>query len=49
MMQIFIPFSDNVEPKNVVPMDFLGYDIDSSIYGGIPVIVKAPFYVKTTR
>lgn len=35
-------FSGNVEPKNVVPMDFLGYDVDG---GGIPVVVKEPFYV----
>jgi len=42
-------FSENVEPKNVVPMDFLGYDADSSIDGGIPVIVKEPIYVTTTR
>ena len=38
-------FSHNVEPKNVVPMDFVGRDGDSEEDGGIPVIVEKPIYI----
>jgi hypothetical protein len=39
----FIP--KNVDPKNVVPMDFVGYDVDSMENGGLPVVVKKPVYI----
>ena len=40
-------FPPNVEPKNVVPMDFIGYDVDLPAGGGIPVIVEKLIYVRT--
>ena len=36
-------FDISVEPKNVVPMDFLGYEADEE--GGIPVVVKEPIII----
>lgn len=36
----FIP--GDVNPKDVVPMDFLGYDIDTK---GVPQIIDEPFYI----
>jgi hypothetical protein len=36
---------NTVNPKNVVPMDFVGYEVDPIEYGGIPVIVKKPIYI----
>ena len=38
-------FSPSVDPKNVVPMDFIGRDGDSEENGGIPVIVENPVYI----
>ena len=35
-------FPKTVIPENVVPMDFLGYEQDSSDTGGIPIVVKLP-------
>jgi hypothetical protein len=35
----------NVDPKNVVPMDFVGYDVDSMENGGLPIVVKKPIYI----
>lgn len=42
-------FDKSVNPKNVVPTDFLGYDADSKESGGIPVIVEEPVYVVSER
>ena len=42
-------FSPNTEPKNVVPMDFLGYEADSIENGGIPVIVEEPVYIVSKK
>ena len=41
-------FPASVEPKNVVPMDFIGYEQDCVCESGIPVIVNEPFYVVTS-
>ena len=40
-------FPSTVIPKNVVPMDFLGFDLDSEAEGGIPSIVSGPVYLVT--
>jgi len=42
-------FDEDVNPKNVVPSDFLGYDADSEDSGGIPVIVGGPVYIVSER
>lgn len=34
-----------VEPKNVTPMDFIGFDLDGIENSGMPVIVDHPVYV----
>ncbi len=38
--------AQSVEPKDVVPMDFLGYDSDDAKEGGISVVVKEPILLK---
>lgn len=35
----------DVQPNNIVPMDYLGYDTDD--FGKLPVIVKSPRYINT--
>lgn len=35
-------FDEKVIPKNVVPMDFLGYDVDEIEDGGVPCVIKTP-------
>lgn len=43
-------FPAKVNPKNVVPMDFLGCDADTSHDGGVPPVIQLPtYYVTATR
>jgi len=42
-------FPHSVDPKNVVPMDFVGYEVDTPENGGIPVIVKKPVYITYSK
>lgn len=39
-------FPDTVNPKNVIPMDFLGYDTDTIECGGIPLVLEDILYMK---
>lgn len=38
-------YDEDTNPKNVVPMDFLGFDSDTDEKGGLPCIYSNPTYV----
>jgi len=35
-------FPSEINPENVIPMDFIGYDTDVKTEGGVPVVVQLP-------
>lgn len=42
-------YDSDTNPKNVVPMDFIGFDADPDAKGGLPCIFSKPEYVITEK